>query len=383
MDLETIVKQIEELENQLSSLKKSVASQNSRLGDLDDRSVNFLEKNRETNNELSKLRSTINGLSQFDPALTKLRVDIGRQLEEIEKRNQLNVKMLEKVHNDEVNSVNQTLDKTRRELSAQIDERFKRFSDENARITTSFKETEKKVDEKINSDDSFKLSMHSLESEFNQNKKVVDNLTAEFDSFKKRFEEVRFKSEDLLDNIRNNESRLNEIVATENERKQAFIEIIEQQTLIRNERDRIWKDWETQFNESINQVYKLIPDLQNQQVEMRKTKESFEEISQKFERRINELTEMFRLMDEKFRKEWATFRSDLEKRWSGVTLLLEDKQQDFGGELEKINDRILSVEDSTHDMQEVLLLMSKEIQKGMQGLMSMVNGWMDAFGQIK
>ena len=383
MDLETIVKHIEDLESQLSSLKKSVASQNSRIGDLDDKAVNYLEKSRETNNEVFRLRSAIKGLNQFDPALTKLRVDISRQLEEIEKRNQLNVKMLEKIHNDEVNSVNQTLEKTKRELSAQIDERFKRFSDENIRMATSFKETEKKVEEKINLEDSFKLNMHSLVSEFNQNKKVVDNLTAEFDVFKKRMEEVRFKSDNILDDIRNNESRLNEIVATENERKQTFIEIIEQQTLIRNERDRIWKDWENQFNDSINLVYKLIPDLQNQQVELRKTKESFEEITQKFERRINELTEMFRLMDEKFRKEWATFKSDLEKRWSGVTLLMEDKQQDLSGELNKINDRILLVEDSTHDMQEVLLLMSKEIQKGMQGLMNMVNGWLDAFGQIK
>jgi chromosome segregation ATPase len=383
MDLETIVKNIEEMESQLSSLKKSVASQNSRIGDLDDKAVNYLEKTRETNNELSKLRSTINGLSQFDPALTKLRIDFGRQLEEIEKRNQLNVKMLEKVHNDEVNSVNQALEKTKRELSAQIDERFKRFSDENARIVTSFKETEKKVDEKINSDESFKLRINSLEIEISQNKKVIDSLAEEIDAFKNRIDEVRFKSEGIMDEIRNNESRLNEIVATENERKQAYIEIIEQQTLIRNERDRIWKDWEIQFNDSINQVYKLIPELQNQQVEMKRTKESFEEISQKFERRINELTEMYRLMDEKFRKEWAIFKSDLEKRWSGVTLLLEDKQQDFTGDLEKINERILSVEDSTHDMQEVLLLMSKEIQKGMQGLMNMVNGWMDAFGQIK
>lgn len=383
MDLETVVKRIEELESQLSSLKKSVTSQNSKIGDLDDKSVNYLEKTRETNNELSRLRSTINSLSQFDPALTKLRVDIGRQLEEIEKRNQLNVKMLEKIHNDEVNSVNQTLEKTKRELSAQIDERFKRFSDENARIVTSFKETEKKVEEKINSDESFRIRINSLETEISQNKKVIDSLAAEINTFKDRIDEVRFKSENILDDIRNNESRLNEIVATENERKQAYIEIIEQQTLIRNERDRVWKDWEIQFNDSINQVYKLIPELQNQQVELKRTKDSFEEITQKFERRINELTEMYRLMDEKFRKEWATFKSDLEKRWSGVSLLLEDKQQGIGGELEKINDRILAVEDSTHDMQEVLVLMSKEIQKGMQGLMNMVNGWMDAFGQIK
>jgi len=383
MDLETLVKRIEELENQLTSMKKTVSSHNSRIGDLDGKADNLLEKNREQKNEISRISSSVNGVGQYDTALTKVRVDFNRQLEEIEKRNQLNVKMLEKVHNDEVTSVNLALEKTKKELSAQIDDRFKRFSEENARLNKVFKETDKKIDDKINSDESFRLNLSSLDSEIRQNKKVIDNLAADFDAVKKRIDEVRFKSDNILDDIRSNEIRLNEMIATENERKQTFIEIIEQQTILRNERERIWKDWEAQFNDSISQVYKLIPELQNQQFEMKKTKESFEEVNQRFERRINELTEMYRLMDEKFRKEWATFKSDLEKRWSGVSLLLEDKQQDLSGDLQKINERILVVEDSTHDMQEVLLLMSKEIQKGMQGLMNMVNGWMDAFGQIK
>jgi chromosome segregation ATPase len=383
MDLETIVKRIEDLESQLTSIKKTLSSQNSRIGDLDDRSANFVEKNREQKNEISRLSSSINALSQFDPALTKIRVDFNRQLEEIEKRNQLNIKMLEKIHNDEVNSVNVALEKSKKEFAAQIDQKFKNFSDENAQLRQTFQLTEKRIEERINSDDSFKSGFDLLESEVRQNKKIIENTVSEFDTYKKRLDEIRFKSDNILDDIRTNESRLNEIIATENERKQTFIEIIEQQTLIKNERDRTWKDWETQFSESVNQVYKLIPELQNQQLEMRKTKESFEEVTQKFDRRINELTEMYRLMDEKFRKEWATFKSDLEKRWSGVSLLLEDKQQDLSGDLQKINERILQVEDNTHDMQEVLILMSKEIQKGMQGLMNMVNGWMDAFGQIK
>ncbi len=383
MDLETLVKRIEEMENQLTSMKKTISSHNSRIGDLDGKADNLLEKTREQKNEISRISSSINRVGQYEPALTKVRVDFNRQLEEIEKRNQLNVKMLEKVHNDEVTSVNLALEKTKKELSAQIDDRFKRFSEENARLNKVFKETDKKIDDKINSDESFRLNLSSLDSEIRQNKKVIDNLAADFDAVKKRIDEVRFKSDNILDDIRSNEIRLNEMIATENERKQTFIEIIEQQTILRNERERIWKDWETQFDDSISQVYKLIPELQNQQFEMKKTKESFEEVNQRFERRINELTEMYRLMDEKFRKEWATFKSDLEKRWSGVSLLLEDKQQDLSGDLQKINERILVVEDSTHDMQEVLLLMSKEIQKGMQGLMNMVNGWMDAFGQIK
>ena len=88
MDLETLVKRIEELENQLTSMKKAVSSHNSRIGDLDGKADNLLEKNREQKNEISRISSSINGVGQYEPALTKVRVDFNRQLEEIEKRNQ-------------------------------------------------------------------------------------------------------------------------------------------------------------------------------------------------------------------------------------------------------------------------------------------------------
>jgi len=50
---------------------------------------------------------------------------------------------------------------------------------------------------------------------------------------------------------------------------------------------------------------------------------------------------------------------------------------------QKLNERIVEIEDNTQEIQEAFLLMSREIQKGMQSLMNMVDGWMDAFGQIK
>jgi len=95
------------------------------------------------------------------------------------------------------------------------------------------------------------------------------------------------------------------------------------------------------------------------------------------------LTEMHRLMDEKLNKEWAIFKSDSEKRLANISLVLDDKQKGYLEQLQSIKDRMVLVEDNVHEMQEVLLLMSSEIQKGMQNIMKMVNGWMDAFGQIK
>lgn len=383
MDLESILKRIDELENQLSSFKKVVNSQNTRIGEIDNKANSFLEKTREQKSEISRMTSVVTRLGQFDSTVTKTRVDFNKQLEELEKRNQLNIKMLEKFNSEEVRSINQSLDKTKKDISLEIDQKLKSFLDENSRLIQNFKEIEKSVQDKLNSDKDFKGSLNLYQSEMMQNKKIMDNLIAEFDTYKKRIDEIRTKSDIILDDIRTNESRLNEIVATENERKQSFITFMEQQSLLKNDRDRVWKDWEVQFTESVNQAYKLIPELQNQQLEMKKNKDAFEEVTQRIERRGNEITEMYRLMDEKFRKDWATFQSDLEKRWTGVSLLLEDKQANLTGQFDKINERILDMEDSTHNMQEALVMMSKEIQKGMQSLMNMVNGWLEAFGQIK
>ena len=98
---------------------------------------------------------------------------------------------------------------------------------------------------------------------------------------------------------------------------------------------------------------------------------------------MNELTEIYRLMDEKFRKEWATYKADSEKRWSNISMVIDDKRGGHSEQIQSLKDRLALAEDNTQEMQEVLLLMSTEIQKGMQNIMKMVNGWMDAFGQIK
>ena len=140
---------------------------------------------------------------------------------------------------------------------------------------------------------------------------------------------------------------------------------------------------EQQFEEISTQIYGFLPEFQNQQLGLEQSKNKFEDITSQFERRMKELTEMYRLMDEKFRKEWTTYRADSEKRWSNISMVIDDKQGGYSEQIKSLKDRLALAEDSTQEMQEVLLLMSTEIQKGMQNIMKMVNGWMDAFGQIK
>jgi chromosome segregation ATPase len=383
MDLEKVVKRIDDLENQLSSIKKAITGQNLKVNQVEEKTMSFLEKAREHNSELSRINSALSGFGQFDTEMTKLRVDINRQIEDAEKRILLNQKMQEKISLEEVKSLNVTIEKTKKDLNQSFDQKFKLQNDENAKQTSRIKEVENKIDIKTNVYEDFKLNLNLLQQEIRQNKKILDSSTSENDVFKKRNDDLRSRLDIITRDMKTFDSRLNEIVATETERKQSYISFIEQQSIAKNDRDHTWAEWTTQFEESISQIYKLLPELQSQQIEMKKTKALFDEISQKFDRRANEITEMYRLMDEKFRKEWATYKTDLEKRWSNVSLIMEDKQGGLDEKFQKINDRIVEIEDDTKEIQEALLLMSREIQKGMQSLMNMVNGWMDAFSQIK
>ncbi|RPJ77557.1 MAG: hypothetical protein EHM20_05970 [Alphaproteobacteria bacterium] len=383
MDLETVVKRIDELENQLSSIKKAISNQNTKANLVEDKTIGFLDKVKEQNNEISRINSIITGLGQFDTAITKTRIDLNHQIEEAEKRIQLNQKMQEKVKAEEIKSLISSIEKVKKELNQIFDHKLSRVIDEDAKQSLRISEIDHKIDIKINNEDDLRMNLNILQQEVRQNKKVVESSAVENDAFKKRNDELRTRLDIISRDMKTYDNRLSEILATESERKQSYISFLEQQSIIKNERDRTWSEWTTQFEETISQVFKILPELQNQQSEMKKTKILFDEVSQKFDRRANEITEMYRLMDEKFRKEWATYKSDLEKRWSNVSLIMEDKQGGLDEKFLKINDRIVEVEDNTQEMQEALILMSREIQKGMQSLMNMVNGWMDAFGQIK
>ena len=183
--------------------------------------------------------------------------------------------------------------------------------------------------------------------------------------------------------IRNDEIRLDEVIANSSEVKKSQLDFLEMQSIQSNDRDRKWGDLEKQFDDITKKIYSLLPELQNQQFNLKQSQAKFEEISSQFERRINELTEMYRLMEDKLRNEWATFKADSEKRWSNISMVVEDRQSGYSSQFEALKERMALVEDNTHEMQEILVMLSTEVQKSMQGFMKMVNGWMDAFGQIK
>jgi len=383
MDLESIVKKIDSITDELSTLKKTLTSSIQRLGTVDEKAENFLGLIREQKKEIERLNSVVNSLGHYDSAIAQMRVDFNRSLEEFEKRRSMNEKMGEKMRTEEIGALKLSIENHKQNIQQNLDKQNSQFSDQIEGFIKEIRTKAEKIESSQFSYDEINRKFEMVQQDISRNGKQMDNFHSELEVIKKRQEEIWTKLDVVMNDLKRGDSRFNEIIATESDRRQAQISFMEQQSVIQKQRENVWGQWQQQFDESIKEIYKLIPEMQNHLQDAKKIQGSFVEVNQKIERRTNELTEMYRLMSEKFRQEWDTYKTDLDQRWANISLVLEDKNKSYMSQLDQFKPRMQQVEDSTHEMQEVLYLMSSEIQKGMQGIMAMVNGWMDAFSSIK
>jgi len=106
-----------------------------------------------------------------------------------------------------------------------------------------------------------------------------------------------------------------------------------------------------------------------------------DEVNLRFDRRINELTEMHRLNEERFRQEWLTFKSDDQKRWTNYQLTQEEQQQDDSRQMAKLQERIGSLEDELENSKETISLLTEESEKQLKSVFTVFHDLIESFDQ--
>jgi chromosome segregation ATPase len=148
------------------------------------------------------------------------------------------------------------------------------------------------------------------------------------------------------------------------------------------ERERVWKEWEARFAVIESQTADVDANLQTLDATHRavkRTQQVVEEITQKIERRINEITEIQRLAEERFRQEWVTFKADDQKRWTNYTLTIEEQRNDSIRQYEKITERVRTIEDSIQEIQDILQQMTEQTEKRLQSLLTVAHEWATSY----
>ena len=114
----------------------------------------------------------------------------------------------------------------------------------------------------------------------------------------------------------------------------------------------------------------------------KRAQEAYLELNTKLERRINEVTEMQRLAEDRLRQEWVSFKADDQKRWTGYSLSNEESFREIRKEAIKTAERIPPLGDALQVLQDQMHQTTDATEKELQELMNVIHEWMTSYQRI-
>lgn len=387
MDLDQLNKKIEWLDEERRKDKTTIAMLTERLTVLEGNVSGATQDVKTIQSETSRLASISTKAEQLQTSVSALKVEMLKNIELNDKARMDSVREAEKVRNSEIDTINKAIAEIKKKLEAlsEIKRTLQVRQEEEFRLNRILGETDKKITEITHGDEEYKRSLRLLEEGRRQDSKRLSDLLGEVTAIRKRQDEQRGKVDVTTDSTRKLEMRVAELLAAETERRQLVNSFIEKQTLQQVERDRTWKEWQDRFSTFEKQTVTIDTQLQtldSMQRAVKRSQDSFDEITQKFDRRINEITEMSRINEDRFRQEWGGFKNDDQKRWTNYSLSQEEQFREILRQLEKYQERLSKLEDLAQDMNDLLTQVNEETQKRLQTMVNMTHTWAEEFNQI-
>ncbi len=377
MDFEQILKRVEWLDEERRKDKLIIASLDDRLRKAEGNNTTILQEIREVSNETNRIKTIASRFDSVDAAISQLRVEYTRAVESIEKLRIEKDREIEKVRLADLESLNSSIANVRKglEILPEMKKDIKAREEEEHRLIKLIGEFDKKIIDIKRADEEYRRAQKILEENVRQDSKRILDLQGEISSTRKRIEEQRGKVDLTTENLRKIEMRQNELLNSESERKQAQVLFIEKNNMSQVEKDRVWKEWQARFEVISNQAINLDEQLQSldaTQRAIRHSQAAFEEITQKFERRINEITEMQRLVEDRMRQDWISFKADDQKRWSNYMISEEEQLQETTRIFEKFENRLMRLEEISQELNDLTNQIVQTNERSLQSLFKFI-----------
>ena len=382
MEPEQIVKRLEWLDEERRKDKNTIADLEERIHQLEAGSIKQIQQANEVSTDVARMMGFESNIDLLEAEISKLRVELGRSIETIEKQRMEHDREVERIRLMDVERIN----KNEQEVHVLQDkiEGYKKeislIKDENLRLARLLEEIRNDNREVLRGAEEFQRNSKMVEENRRNDSKRLTDLAAEVTGLRKRVDEQRNKQDVFSETLRKIDLKTAEIQNTDSERKQSQIAFMEKQNTLNVERERVWKDWQTKFNDVDKRAASLDTQIQNLDSTFRAVKrsqEALDEVTQRFERRINEITEMQRLSEDRFRNEWNGFKADDQKRWATFSLTQEEQQRETNRTLQKAADRLLKLEDSVQDIQYQLQQVVTQNIKRLQSIMALMNQYLE------
>lgn len=386
MDFEQIVKRLEWLDDEHRKDKATLKALGERVASFDNLINPLKEQIKDLTKKIAEIGPVNERIDKFDEVILKVRVDSKEALEAVEKKQQQREKELVRQHQEDLEEVKKSLPKLDQSKDiTELKKMIKQRADEYIKLNVAVTELKPKIDDAVRRSEDVATSNKLIEESRRQDIKRVADIQGELTSVRKRVDDFRQKIELQNDSYRSIENRFSEILNSETERKRAQATFLEQQSLAQIDRDKAYKEWIEKVDAFEHQTDTL--DAQTQALDetlraAKRAQETYIELNQKLERRINEITEMQRLGEERLRQEWVTFKAEDQKRWTGYTLSSEEAIRDVRKTVDKYEERITAIDDIHQTLQDQLHQTTDATEQQLQELMNVAHQWLTAYERI-
>lgn len=386
MEFEQIVKRLEWLDEEHRKTRTSIITLEERMAALEG-SIDAVSKQiKPINKQIADISSAGARLDQFDTIFSKQREDLNKAIDTIEKRVEKREKDLIKRHQQDLDSVTKSMESLKKATDlSEIKRQLKALSSEDARVQQSIKDLRPVIEDAIRAAEDATRSQKAFEEARKQETKRIADLQGELTAARKRIDEARAKSDLTSDNLKTLDSRMNELMISETDRKNAQTVFIESQTVAQIDRERTYKEWKEKFDRVKQQADTLdqqITQLEETLRSAKKAQETYNELNTKLERRISEVTEMQRLAEDRLRQEWVTFRADDQKRWTGYTLAQDETSKDLTRTVQKLEERLGKLDESAQTLQDQMHQTADATEGQLQELMNVAHEWLSSYERI-
>ena len=388
MEFEQIVKRLEWLDEEHRKTRTTIITLEERMTALEANIDTVAKQLKPLPKQIADISNTAARLDQFDAIFAKQREDMNKALEEVEKRHQKRELEVTKRHHEDLEPLTKAIEELRRSIESEfppIKRDIKARILEETRLNESIKELKPPIDDAVRIAHEAIRAQHVFEESKKQDAKRVADLQGELTSLRKRIEDTRSRIDLNADGFKNMDNRIKEMQLSESERRTAQTAFIEQQSIAQIDRDRSYKEWKEKFDsiklqtEAFDaQVVKLEELLRT----AKRAQETYNELNTKLERRINEVTEMQRLAEDRLRQEWVTFKADDQKRWTGYTLSQDEGTKDVRRLVQKLEERISPYDERIEVVQDQMHQTAAATEQQLQELMNVAHEWLSAYERI-
>lgn len=361
---------INELQAQVSKLQEVIALQKRELSNI--------------NKDNKKSFSSVVRLDEYEETKAKLKAELAKSQRLIEKRLDTMEQTTAAQRSDDRDTYNKRMFELQGEIKAlnELKKSLQSKGEDDFRLNQKLEDLARQLADLRSSGDEQNRLAKILDDNYRVESKRLSDLQVELNTLRKRIDEDRIIADAQKEYLKKLEGQIHDLVNREKTRNQEQIEFIEKQSLLSVDRENLWKDWQ----EEIQQMKALsenfhgqVRELETLNREIKQGQSDFEVINQRLERRINEITEMNRLTEERFRQEWIAFKADDQKRWTNYSLSQEETNREGNREINKIDERITSLEDAVQNLLDTVQVIHEETEKRIKGLLMLANEYITSY----